>query len=94
LKGVPKSDMSVLDAEQEHRPVWLMMLRFCDSVKDSGVVSEMCVEPFRVGGKDQSEIRLPGFPYALERCGPRHSRPEASQSGVREAAVIPTLNRP
>ena len=31
--------------------------------------------------------RLQRFPYPLERCRPRHSHPETSQSRVREAAV-------
>ena len=39
--------------------------------------------------------RLQRFPHALERCRPRHSHPEGSQSGIREAAIIgPPKNRP
>jgi molybdenum cofactor biosynthesis protein A len=33
--------------------------------------------------------RLQRFPRAVERCRPRNSHPEGSQSGVRQAAVIP-----
>ena len=32
--------------------------------------------------------RLSGFPHSLERRRPRHPHPEASQSGVREVALV------
>jgi hypothetical protein len=44
--------------------------------------------PFANGRRHrESESRLQRFPHALERRRPRHPRPEASQSRVRQAAI-------
>src|SRR3954468_4105488 len=40
------------------------------------------------GRSGQSQVGLPGFSDALERRRRRHSDPQASPGGVREAAVI------
>ena len=49
--------------------------------------SATCPRLCHLGRHRQSESRLPGFPHALERRRPRHPHPEASQGGVREAAM-------
>ena len=41
-----------------------------------------------IGRHDQGEGRLPGFPHALERRRPRHPNPQASQGGIRQAALM------
>ena len=42
------------------------------------------------GRHRQSQGGISGFPDALERRRPRHSHPEGSESGVREAEVSQT----
>src|SRR6266699_3744243 len=50
-------------------------------------------------GHCKGQDGLSGFPHTLERRRPRHSHPEASQGGIREAAItrscreIPTVLR-
>src|SRR5262249_57988909 len=39
------------------------------------------------GRHSKSTCCLSGFPHTLEKCRPRHSRAETSQSRVREAAI-------
>jgi eukaryotic-like serine/threonine-protein kinase len=39
------------------------------------------------GGQDQGQDCLPGFPHPLERRRPRRPNPQASQDGIRQAAV-------
>ena len=39
------------------------------------------------GDKTKAKSCLPGFPHPLERRRPRHPDPQASQGGIRQAAV-------
>jgi hypothetical protein len=43
------------------------------------------------GDTRQSQGGISGFPYTVEKCRPRHLHHEASQSGVREAAMTSPL---
>ena len=49
-----------------------------------------CLRPCRATPA-QSPRRLSGFPHPLERRRPRHSHPEGSQGGIREAEIIYAL---
>ena len=57
---------------------------FCDGITGSPS-TRSCLRSWQV--RLQSESCLQGFPHPLERRRPRHPHPEASQGGVREAAV-------
>jgi hypothetical protein len=72
------------DAEFSARAIWLF-------VRIKVAHSHLVLSRSKTRTERPSTRRLQIFSHAVERCRPRHSHPEGSQGGVRQAAIAAIL---